>query len=1040
MLVSSAELPLIKVQRSLSLTDAVDVIKWSDDETFVACVVNGSHVGIYQQPEWSHVASAQPHFLPILAIAWSPAGRHLATASKDCTVRVCDARTGDIKSTQPAHLTPVTALIWSPYNNEIASGSFDGSIRVWDTRSTKVRLRLAGHRDRISALAWSKSRNEIASAGDDGLVRVWSAETGKLVHSIQVSADGATALALSPASGLIVAPSSDLSLKVLDPTTGRTLKALTGHVSQVTELLFSKGGTLLYSLALDGDLRVWDVRTWQTLAALRMPRSGCSQLTLFKEGTQAAALDEQRRNVIYWTVSPSSESKAIKQPQVVQYKTAKIALVGDQGVGKTGLGTRIAEGQFRASESTHGQQFWLIPQLGAVLPDNVQCEAILWDFAGQQDYRLIHSLFLDDVELALVLFDPTDTQDPLKGVEFWLTQLFPRPDVPRKILLVGARLDRGAPTITIEELDRYATLHGISGGYVGISAKTGEGIPELLERIKSQLDWNNMSAVVATPVYSTVRDLVVKRKKKSQAFGVITTVDRICAELQPVAPTADLRNQVTSALGHLAAHGYIHLLDAGAKNDLVLLKPDVLINLASSMVLEARRNQRGLGVLEEHTLLRGGYTFSELSGLTKGESSRLLESATSLFLRHNICFRETLGPETLLVFPALINLKRPILSSAASIEEDATYRVKGETENLYAALVVLLGYTNTFTRTNQWQNQAEYELRTGELCGFQQTVSHDGQVDYVLYYGTATPDRARRLFQGLFESFLHGRSIAIQKFGLVLCPSCRDRQDRGAVIRRYLKGGASLHCANCGYSINLTGYTEIDAEQWTERRMTTFDRSLAHLRTEFETALVRVKAYLDPPQERPKRISVFMSYAWGDPDHERWVLRLAIDLRNCDFDVVFDQWHNTSVGASIAQFVERSASSDYVLIVGTPRYLEKYRTNETALYRGSILAAEVELINQRLTGTDGQKRTVLPVLLRDEPERSLPPLACGRVYADFRKEEAYFVELFGLIITMSQVGFDKPGILEIRESLKAAALKLETLGSGGTDHSLHVVG
>ena len=54
--------------------------------------------------------------------------------------------------------------------------------------------------------------------------------------------------------------------------------------------------------------------------------------------------------------------------------------------------------------------------------DGTECEAVLWDLAGQPDYRLIHALFLDDADLALVLFDPTRNDDPLAGVEFWLKQ------------------------------------------------------------------------------------------------------------------------------------------------------------------------------------------------------------------------------------------------------------------------------------------------------------------------------------------------------------------------------------------------------------------------------------------------------------------------------------------------------------------------------------------------------------------------------------------------------------------------------------------
>ena len=51
------------------------------------------------------------------------------------------------------------------------------------------------------------------------------------------------------------------------------------------------------------------------------------------------------------------------------------------------------------------------------------------------------------------------------------------------------------------------------------------------------------------------------------------------------------------------------------------------------------------------------------------------------------------------------------------------------------------------------------------------------------------------------------------------------------------------------------------------------------------------------------------------------------------------------------------------------------------------MAAEVDMISNRLLGTEEQKQTVLPVLLVGEKTSSLPPLLHGRVYADFRAKE-----------------------------------------------------
>src|SRR5215210_9272895 len=160
-----------------------------------------------------------------------------------------------------------------------------------------------------------------------------------------------------------------------------------------------------------------------------------------------ATLGEKDTIIRIWELD---EALLLGQSQAsVHYTTAKLVLVGDSGVGKTGLGWRLAHGEFKEHSSTHGQQFWVIDELGKRRDDGTECEAILWDLAGQPDYRLTHALFLDDSDLALVLFDPTDSRDPLHGVEFWLKQLRSgrkKSDDTQDCcptILVGARADRG---------------------------------------------------------------------------------------------------------------------------------------------------------------------------------------------------------------------------------------------------------------------------------------------------------------------------------------------------------------------------------------------------------------------------------------------------------------------------------------------------------------------------------------------------------------------------------------------------------------------
>jgi hypothetical protein len=163
----------------------------------------------------------------------------------------------------------------------------------------------------------------------------------------------------------------------------------------------------------------------------------------------------------------------------------------------------------------------------------------------------------------------------------------------------------------------------------------------------------------------------------------------------------------------------------------------------------------------------------------------------------------------------------------------------------------------------------------------------------------------------------------------------------------------------------------------------------------------------------------FVSYAWGNSTYERWVSRLADDLRNAAIDVVLDQLHNPTIGANIARFISRIAKSDYILVVGTMSYLQKYENEQSP--EGSVLAAEVDLMGVRLLGTEQQKASILPVLLEGTQHSSLPPLLQGKVRGDFTREEYYFVTLFDLVLTILRIPFDDPIVRDLRVKLREEA-------------------
>lgn len=148
----------------------------------------------------------------------------------------------------------------------------------------------------------------------------------------------------------------------------------------------------------------------------------------------------------------------------------------------------------------------------------------------------------------------------------------------------------------------------------------------------------------------------------------------------------------------------------------------------------------------------------------------------------------------------------------------------------------------------------------------------------------------RQVFQGLFEWFLDGRNVTVMRYPPVLCKACGFRQDRSTVIRLILAGRGFVHCSYCGVKNPLPKAAEKVALSEADRQLVEEQQGTAQVRTRFETAIVRVKAFAGHRDGKAEAPSCFVSYAWGNSVHERWVERsLADDLRKAGIDVILDR-------------------------------------------------------------------------------------------------------------------------------------------------------
>lgn len=433
--------------QSWSTQGNVDAVAFSPRGTSVAST-NGNAVMLWDLAVPREPQNVAVHEMDqVLAVAFSPDGRLMATGSRKASVKLWDVATGRELAHLIGHQYFVESVGFSPDGRLLVSSSSVDALRVWSLETNKELFSFPGarvfafspdgrllaasygrtvvlretatgrevrsieaHTEGVWSVAFSPDGRLVATGGGgkrgDATIKLWNVETGARLLTLEGHTDTIFSLAFSPDGSRLASGGLDHSIKIWDVTTGRHQATLSGHALDVKSVAFSPDGRLLASGSLDGTVKLWNPMTGKEVQTLSMSVGALESLAFSPDGRWLATgggvgslrASPAERQIKLWDVTSGRELRTLSG------HTDRVLDLSLSPNGKQ-LASVSSDGSTRIWDTQTGQELAVVLSFAngsdwiVVTPDGLfdgspgAWDRILWRFGNTFDVAPVEAFF-----------------------------------------------------------------------------------------------------------------------------------------------------------------------------------------------------------------------------------------------------------------------------------------------------------------------------------------------------------------------------------------------------------------------------------------------------------------------------------------------------------------------------------------------------------------------------------------------------------------------------------------------------------------------